>query len=209
MGRGSSKAGGGGGGKANGHMDQILDKLNGNEPWTKADKSALNSAIKNAAVGDSLIYTGSGGSETYIKGPNGWEHVGVVDSPNDTSTMSMTMVTMAGYQDSGGNSWSYKPARSTKQPTAKATTSTAPLKMKVTNRADVNKFFDSPQGTVITIKDNYGQYIGTYTKGAGNTWVGSQTKSSYYPTPKTVKQKAGMLNQIVGMQISIRKPKKK
>ena len=50
--------------------------------------------------------------------------------------------------------------------------------------AQVKSLFSSPKGTVLTIRDNYGNYIGEYTKGDGNTWIGTQKKKSNYAAPK-------------------------
>ena len=87
------------------------------------------------------------------------------------------------------------------QPTIKAGTT------RVNSQSDIDRVFDAPKGTVLTIKDIYGGYIGEYTKGDGKKWVASQKRQSSYPAPRSVSSAKAMYNQIQHMNITI-KPKK-
>ena len=78
-------------------------------------------------------------------------------------------------------------------------------KMRINGKEDIDSFYDAPKGTVFTLKDNYGQYIGEYTKGDGNKWVASQKKASYYPAPKSASTKGKLYSEIQNMDVVFKK----
>lgn len=72
--------------------------------------------------------------------------------------------------------------------------------------ADIKTFFNAPEGTKFTVYSKDGkQYIGEYTKGEGRKWIGTQTRKSLYPKPKTVAQPSGLRFEIGGTTIKFKK----